>query len=83
MLELNYRDARPIYEQIKDGLRIKLSLQYFFQLLIGDTVSLFCLIFSPLIKILQIADTIITTIQMSYEIVPYQPNHSNQRKILC
>ena len=21
MLELNYRDARPIYEQIKDGLR--------------------------------------------------------------
>ena len=53
--------------------RIKLSLQYFFQLLIGDTVSLFCLIFSPLIKILQIADTIITTIQMSYEITAH-PN---------
>lgn len=36
-------------------------------MLIGDTVFLFCLIFSPPIDISQIADTIISTIQMSHK----------------
>ncbi len=55
----------------RDSVICPITYRFLPSLLIGDTVFLFCLIFYPPIDISQIADTIISTIQMFYRIIAY------------